>query len=31
MALARPIDDNVFVGEDDQFHDPSAFARAYKK
>jgi len=31
MALARPIDDNIYVGEEDQLHEPSALARAFKK
>lgn len=31
MALARPIDDNIFVGEDDHLNEPSAFARTFKK
>jgi ABC-type nitrate/sulfonate/bicarbonate transport system permease component len=31
MALARPIDDNIYVGEEDQLHEPSAAARAFKK
>lgn len=31
MALARPVDDNIFIGEEDQLHEPSAFARTFKK
>jgi ABC-type nitrate/sulfonate/bicarbonate transport system permease component len=31
MALARPIDDNIFVGEEDQLHEPSTLARLYRQ
>jgi NitT/TauT family transport system permease protein len=31
MALARPIDENIFVGEEDQLHEPSPLARTFKK
>jgi ABC-type nitrate/sulfonate/bicarbonate transport system permease component len=31
MALARPIDDNIYVGEEDLVHEPTPFARTFKK
>src|ERR1044071_6770944 len=31
MALARPVEENVFVGEDDQYHEPSSFGRFWTK
>jgi ABC-type nitrate/sulfonate/bicarbonate transport system permease component len=31
MALARPIEENVFVGEDDLYEEPSALTRTWRK
>ncbi|HLG70513.1 MAG TPA: ABC transporter permease [Chloroflexota bacterium] len=31
MALARPIDENVFIGEEDELHEPNALQKFYTR